>query len=149
MIFWIKIPNDAGLFLTHNLTMPLLLSGLPIVKLVMFYNRPNALKCTNIRRGEKGELHYNVTDYGWLVLRREDGSALNIWQVSQILQVKLDNDITISDGNTKTPNAFWILADTITADTHASAIAPGMFARDVAAIQNARAKKALCPIAPK
>ena len=135
MIFWITIPNDAGLFLTHNLTMPLLLSGLPIVKLVMFYNRPNALKCTNIRRGADGGLEYYVKDYEWLVLRREDGSALNIWQVSQILQVKLDNGITISAGNTKTPDAFWTLAAKITAKTHASAIAPTMFALDVMKIQ--------------
>ncbi len=137
MIFWIELPSGACLFLAHNHETSLLLSGLPIEKLFSFYNNPNALKCTDIRRGKNGDLQYYVEGYGWLVLRQEDGTALGWRQVSQILQVTLDNNVCIRAGETKTPNAFWTLAEDITAKTHASAIAPKMFARDVVT----RAKK--------
>ena len=144
MFFWIELPSGACLFLAHNCKTPLFLSGLPTEKMGMFYGKPHALKCTDIRR-ENGDLQYFVKDYGWLVLRQEDGSALGVWQVPRILQVTLDNNVCIRAGETKTPNAFWTMAENITAETYASAIAPKMFAPDVVA----RAKKALCPIAPK
>ena len=137
MFFWIELPSGACLFLAHNCKTPLFLSGLPTEKMGMFYGKPHALKCTDIHRGANRELEYFVKDYGWLVLRQEDGSALGVWQVPRILQVTLDNDITISAGKTKTPDAFWTLAEAITTEIHASAIAPKMFALDVKAIQKA------------
>jgi hypothetical protein len=138
--FWIEFPYDACFFLAHSRLKPLLLLGLPIVRLDSFLN-PNAFKCIDIRRGKDGCLEYYVKDWGWLVLLKENGANLDSCDRPQILQVTFDNGITISDGRTTVPNAFWILADEIKEAKLASAISPPFFAKDVANIQRALEKR--------
>lgn len=141
MYFHVELPRGASLFPASPngvYTTPVNLEGIHApwnLESLKYY----AFRCNDIRNGLDG-LEYFINGE-WYVLRQEDGSQLGLFQVTQLLQVTFDDDVCVSTGKTKVPDALWTLAGKIRGDVYASHIAKTFLANDIKAIQEARQKR--------
>jgi hypothetical protein len=142
MKFSVELPYNTSFFPASPngvYTKPIELTGIYQKWKLKILTR-HAFKCDDIRKGLDGQMEYLINGM-WYVLRQENGNNLELFQVTQILEVTFANHARVSSGKTKVPNAFWTLAENITGTGYASTIAEAFFANDIKAIQAARQKR--------